>query len=104
MSTVLAPEAINKQDRQVGTRRAHRTWGEAQTTDEQSCMGGKMAPHLTGAVSLAGACRQGERVADGDRIEDEALIDQCRRGDRTAFNALMRRHYPRVHAVARRLS
>src|SRR5437764_4287001 len=101
MSTVLAPEAINKQDRQVGTRGALRTVGEAETAGEQSCMGGKMAPHQTGTISLAGACRQGERVADGDRIEDEALIDRCRRGDRTAFNALMRRHYPLVRAVAR---
>jgi RNA polymerase sigma-70 factor (ECF subfamily) len=42
--------------------------------------------------------------APGDRVEDDRLIERCRRGDRSAFNQLVARHYASIHDVARRLS
>jgi RNA polymerase sigma-70 factor (ECF subfamily) len=50
-----------------------------------------------GAVALIGISPQGEFVSEGE------LIDRCRRGDRSAFNQLVVRHYAAVYDVARRL-
>lgn len=43
------------------------------------------------------------RVDEGARDEDAALVLAARHGDADAFDELVRRHAPRLHAVARRL-
>jgi RNA polymerase sigma-70 factor, ECF subfamily len=45
----------------------------------------------------------GSVSAHGDRADEEQLIDRCRRGDRSAFNPLVVRHYASIYSVARRL-
>jgi RNA polymerase sigma-70 factor, ECF subfamily len=50
-----------------------------------------------GAASLIEASPQGERV------EEDRLIERSRRGDLGAFDQLVAAHYPQVVAVARRL-
>jgi RNA polymerase sigma-70 factor (ECF subfamily) len=50
-----------------------------------------------GAASLV------EARAQGDRVEEDRLIERSRRGDLSAFDQLVAAHYPQVFAVARRL-
>jgi RNA polymerase sigma-70 factor (ECF subfamily) len=49
------------------------------------------------AASLVEASRQ------GDRVEDDRLIERSRGGDLSAFDQLVAAHYPGIVAVARRL-
>jgi RNA polymerase sigma-70 factor, ECF subfamily len=50
------------------------------------------------AVSVAA------RIPAGDLVSDDGLIERSRRGDLSAFNQLVRRHYTSIHEVALRLS
>lgn len=52
----------------------------------------------TGAASLV------EAPPPRDLMDEDRLIERSRRGDADAFDQLVARHYPRVYAVARRLS
>jgi RNA polymerase sigma-70 factor (ECF subfamily) len=52
----------------------------------------------------AGAATLVEAAPQGDRVEDDRLIDRSRRGDLEAFDRLVASHYAGVYAVARRLS
>jgi RNA polymerase sigma-70 factor (ECF subfamily) len=59
--------------------------------------GGEIVHCRTAAVPLIMVSRHGDLVTDGE------LIDQCRQGDRAAFNQLVVRHYAGIFDVARRL-
>jgi RNA polymerase sigma-70 factor (ECF subfamily) len=50
------------------------------------------------AVSVAA------RIPAGDLVSDDGLIERSRRGDLSAFNQLVRRHYTSIYEVALRLS
>src|SRR5437764_8404042 len=52
----------------------------------------------------AGAASLVEAAPQGDRVEDDRLIERSRRGDLEAFDRLVASHYAGVYAVARRLS
>ena len=52
----------------------------------------------------AGAASLVEAAPQGDRVEDDRLIERSRRGDLEAFDRLVAMHYPTIYAVARRLS
>src|SRR5437870_3546816 len=52
----------------------------------------------------AGAASLVEAASQGDRLEDDRLIERSRRGDLEAFDRLVASHYPWVYTVARRLS
>jgi RNA polymerase sigma-70 factor (ECF subfamily) len=52
----------------------------------------------------AGAASLIESAPHGDLVDEDRLVEQSRRGDLDAFDQLVARHYPRVYAVARRLS
>jgi RNA polymerase sigma-70 factor, ECF subfamily len=61
-----------------------------------------MIPCQAGAASLMEAAPQGDSAAPG--ADEDRLVERSRRGDLDAFDQLVARHYPRVYAVARRLS
>jgi len=52
----------------------------------------------------AGAASLVEATPQGDRVEDDRLIERSRCGDLVAFDRLVAGHYAAVYAVARRLS
>jgi RNA polymerase sigma-70 factor, ECF subfamily len=43
-------------------------------------------------------------ASDGAASTDEALVGRAQTGDREAMEALLRRHYDRIHAVCRRMT
>jgi RNA polymerase sigma-70 factor, ECF subfamily len=45
-----------------------------------------------------------EAAPQGGLVDEDRLVEQSRRGDLNAFDQLVARHYPRVYAVAQRLS
>jgi RNA polymerase sigma-70 factor (ECF subfamily) len=45
-----------------------------------------------------------ERTGRGSRHDDQALVEAAVAGDRAAMDALLRRHYDRIHAVCRRIT
>src|SRR5260370_5286121 len=60
--------------------------------------GGDSVFRQSAAVSVAA------RIPAGDLVSDDGLIERSRRGDLSAFNQLVRRHYTSIYEVALRLS